>query len=109
MLLNEDVATGGYWDGRWATYTGGGSAPCAFASNGAEYATYGQPYPFVPFNFVTVHSNGQNILFCDSHVKWEPATKLMSLGNGGKAYVWRLYFVRNMDRARNNGDVDIML
>lgn len=107
IMLLEDVNLNG--SGRWSSYMDGGSSPCGFSATSAEFLAFSQViYPSLIFNFVNIHLEGQNIAFCDGHVKWEPASKLKSLGNGGKAFGGYTGCTTNTS-APNNGDVDITL
>ncbi len=96
-----------YYDGRWVSYMNG-TSPCGFSASAAQYAAYQLSYGNFVFNFVNIHLEGENILFCDGHVKWESASKLKSLGNGGKAFGGFTNCTTNTG-APNNGDVDLTL
>jgi len=97
----------------WVTYMGGNN-PCGFSSTLAEATAYESPVSYMAvYNFVNEHTNGENITFCDGHVKYFPAAHLMTLGNGGGAETLAgfsncstsSFSVNN----HNNGDVDFVL
>jgi prepilin-type processing-associated H-X9-DG protein len=107
ILMIEDVANLSY-DGRWFRYGPWSASPCGFAGTDAQYNGYVMPYPFLPFNWVNVHLSGENILFCDGHVKWQSASKLKGLGNGSVPF-GGYSSCGNYTNAPNNGDIDIKL
>jgi len=113
ILLVEDVAN---WyalndnGAGWVLYFGVNN-PCGFATTQAEVTAAEAPaYGSFIYNFVNEHTNGQNIAFCDGHVKYFPAAHLLAMGNGGAETLagysnCTTFSVNN----HNNGDVDFML
>lgn len=109
IMVVEDADGAAPTAGGWVSYLGPGFSPCGFGSTEVESTTDydAEIYPLYQYNFVKIHSGGENLLFTDSHVKWYPATKLMGLGNGTESFGG--YVNCAWTDAPNNGDVDIML